>query len=271
MPSLRAAVVQIRSTLDRQANRQQIAQSVKLAAEQGAQLVVLPELCWWLGPLKHVVSQAEPIPGPTVNWACELARQHRVWLVAGSLAEAGAEAERAWNTTVVCSPEGKMAARYRKRYLFQVDLPGQVTVDERRYFLPGEEVVFCPTPWGELGLAICFDLRFSEHFLRLAERAVPLLAVPAAFTHKTGQAHWELLVRARAIENQAFVLAANQCGQHAPGMTTWGHSMIADPWGNVLTQLDGTPGVAVATIDLDRIEQVRQQLPVVRILQLPKG
>ncbi len=267
MSQLVAAVVQTSSTLDPEANRHEIAQGVAQAAGQGAQLVVLPELCWHLGPLDQVVAQAEPVPGAITHWAAELARQHRLWLVAGSLAEASPEKARAWNTAVVFSDRGELVARYRKRYLFQVDLPGQVTVDERRFFLPGQEVVCCPTPWGELGLAICFDLRFSEHFLHLARRGVPLLAVPAAFTRKTGQAHWELLVRARAVENQAFVLAANQCGQHAPGMSSWGHSLIVDPWGEVLTRLDDRPGVAVVRLPLERVHQVRKQLPVVSRLR----
>ncbi len=264
---LTVALVQCNSTLDREANRQQIARFVAEAAGQGAQLVVLPELCWWLGPLDQVVALAEPVPGPTSSWAAELAQKHRLWLVAGSLAETSPGEKRAWNTSLVFSPQGELVSRYRKRYLFQVDLPGQVSVDEGRYFLPGKEVASCATPWGELGLAICFDLRFSEHFLHLARRGVPLVAVPSAFTYKTGQAHWKLLVRARAVENQAFVLAANQCGEHAPGMTTWGHSLIVDPWGQVVAGLEDSPGVAVATVDREQVEQVRRQLPVVSILR----
>ncbi len=263
--SVKVAVVQTSATLDVESNWSQFLPLVEQAAGQGAQLIALPELCWCLGPLDQVVKRAEPVPGPVSEKASQLARRLGVWLLAGSLPEQGPQG--VWNTALLFSDQGELVAKYRKRYLFRVDLEGQVRIDEGRFFRPGEKIVVCATPWGRLGLATCFDLRFGEHFAQLVAQGAELIAVPSAFTARTGKDHWELLVRARAVDTQCLLLAPNQCGTHAPGMNTWGHSLVVDPWGQVLGRLGESPGVLVVEFERERISQVRAQLPVARIIQ----
>jgi predicted amidohydrolase len=255
-----AAVVQMNSGAEKAANQDVAGELIARAAAQGARLVVLPELFNCLAAASEMLAGAEPIPGPTSDWLGELARRYQIVLVGGSICEA-AGGGRAYNTSMLFAPDGRLLATYRKLHLFDVDLPGQVTYRESSWLAPGGQVVVEGTPCGRLGLAICYDLRFGRLFDALATAGAEVLCVPSAFTEATGRDHWEILVRARAIECQAFVLAANQHGRHTPQFATWGHSVIVDPWGRILAQADEGPGVAVALLDFAQLRAIRARLP----------
>jgi predicted amidohydrolase len=190
-----------------------------------------------------------------------LARRHGVTLLLGSLPEAIPGQARVYNTSVVLGPDGARLACYRKMHLFDIDIPGMPLLKESKAVAPGTELVVCETPQGPLGLSICYDLRFPELFRELARRGARLLAVPSAFTDRTGKDHWEVLLRARAIENLAYVVAPAQVGAHDRGRASHGHAMIVDPWGSILAQLADGEGVAVAEIDPERQERLRRELP----------
>ncbi|HTN73883.1 MAG TPA: carbon-nitrogen hydrolase family protein [Pirellulaceae bacterium] len=265
LATLRVAVIQLRATLDVAANLAQAERLVREAAAGGAQLVVLPELFQAYGRLPEVIKLAEAIPGPTSTLLCALARECQITLVGGSFGERTAHDPRGYNTSLLIDPAGEIMARYRKLHLFDVDLPGQVTVKESDSMLPGEEVVATSTRLGVIGQAICYDLRFPELFRALSQRGAELICVPSAFTATTGRDHWEVLLRARAIENQCYFLASNQYGEHAPGSTSYGGSLIIDPWGEVLARgpLD-RDAVLFAELHEERIKQVRARLPALQ-------
>lgn len=257
-----AAVVQMNSGADKARNCAVARDLIAQAAGRGARLVVLPELFNCLGSPSEMLAAAETVPGPTSRWLGELAREHQIVLVGGSICEA-ADADRAFNTSLLLGPDGQLLATYRKLHLFDVDLPGQVTYRESDWLAPGNRVVVANTAGGRLGLAICYDLRFGRLFDALVEAGADVLAVPSAFTAATGRDHWELLVRARAVECQAFVLAANQSGQHTPKFATWGHSAVVDPWGRVLAQVDEGAGIALAALNFAELRAIRARLPAI--------
>lgn len=257
---LRAAVVQMSSGADIEANLAAAGELIGQAAGQGARLVVLPELFNRMATWPEMLAGAEAVPGPTSLWLAEQARKHGIVLVGGSVCEA-AGAGKAYNTSLLFGPDGTLRRPYRKLHLFDVDLPGQVTYRESAWLTAGNQTVVEEMPCGRIGLAICYDLRFSRLFDALATAGAELIAIPSAFTAATGRDHWEVLVRARAIECQAFVLAANQYGHHTPQFSTWGHSAIVDPWGRVLAQVEENPGVAVARIDFAELRAIRARLP----------
>jgi predicted amidohydrolase len=260
--SFPVAVIQMSSTTDKGANLELAEQLVTRAARDGARLVVLPELFNLLGPFTAILAGAEPIPGPTSERCAALARRLGIYLCAGSICEQATAGDRGYNTSLLFDPEGRVLNAYRKIHLFRLDLPGHVRVDESQHLLPGDSIAVTDTVVGRIGQATCYDLRFPELFRRLAQQECDIVAFPSAFTRVTGAAHWELLVRARAIENQCFVLAANQCGKHGPDLETYGHSMISDAWGNVLTAADGTSeDVFSAEINLQSMREIRQRLP----------
>ena len=267
----RAAVVQMTSGPDKAANLAVAVRQVEAAAARGAALVVLPELFNCLGPLEHVVQQAEPIPGPTSTAMSRLARRLGIVLCAGSMCEQSGEPSRGYNTALLFGRDGRELGRYRKLHLFDVDLPGKVSYEESRWLRAGDSVVSIPTDLAHLGLAICYDLRFPELFRCCADSGAEVLLVPSAFSAPTGRDHWDVLIRARAIENQAFVLASNQCGQHTPSFSTWGHSAILDPWGDPLASLGDSEGIAVATIDPGRLAEVRRSLPALSHRKIGRG
>lgn len=257
-----AAAIQMSSTTDKAANLALAEKLVQQAAARGAKLVVLPEFFNCLGRMADVVQQAEPLPGPTSEAMSQLARRHDVTLVAGSICEASDTHGKGYNTSLIFGPDGQELSRYRKIHLFDVDLPGQITYAESRSVIPGDMIQATETPLGVLGQATCYDLRFPELFRRLADCGMEVLVSPAAFSAPTGRDHWEILLRARAIENQVYIVAANQFGEHAAKLATWGHSMIIDPWGRVLAESDrGEPGVVVAEIEPARLAEVRRGLP----------
>jgi predicted amidohydrolase len=256
-----AAAVQMASGADRAANLERATTLVREAAARGARLVVLPEVFAWRGPRSEEGPVAEPIPGPTTDRMGALARDLGVHLCAGSVLERAPGEPRPYNTSCVFDPTGKLVARYRKVHLFDVDLPGRATVRESEARAPGDEVVTAPTALGTLGLSICYDLRFPELYRRLSRAGAEVLLVPSAFTYPTGAAHWEVLCRARAIENQCYLVAADQTGTSPHGHADWGDSLIVDPWGRVLARAGDGEGVVTAEIDPAVLARVRRELP----------
>jgi predicted amidohydrolase len=191
----------------------------------------------------------------------ELARRHQITLLLGSLPEKVPGETRVHNTSVLLGPDGGTLAVYRKLHLFDIDLPGLEHLKESRSVLPGRAPVIAQTPFGPVGLSICYDVRFPELYRRLSRQGARVLAVPSAFTDRTGKDHWEVLLRARAIENLAYVVAAAQWGVHARGRASHGHAMIVDPWGAVLAQVPDGEGTAVAELDFERQDRLRRELP----------
>jgi deaminated glutathione amidase len=262
---MRAAVVQMHSGANKGANVAEAAALIQQAAEGGAQLVVLPELWTYLGAESGNRENAEPIPGPLTRRLGALARERHLLLHAGSFVEVdvGADGERVYNTAVCFDATGELVARYRKIHLFDTDpVPGGRPYRESATTAPGDEVVVFECEGLRIGLATCYDLRFPELFRALALRGAEVLMVPSAFTLETGRDHWEVLVRARAIENGCYMLAPGQWGARADGRTTYGRSMIVDPWGTVLAQAPDGAGVAYAEIDTERVTEARRRLPV---------
>lgn len=259
--TLRVAAVQMNSGLDPSMNLAHAEAAIRSAAQQGAKLIVLPELFPCLGDMSDILQRAEPIPGPTSRAMSHLARELQIFLCAGSLCEQSAQVNKGYNTSLLFSPQGELLASYRKIHLFDIDLPDRVTYRESRYMIPGEQL--CCTPIGNavVGQATCYDLRFPELFRKLTESGTTLFAIPAAFTRTTGEAHWQVLLRARAIENQSFIIAANQCGRHGGSLETYGHSQIIDPWGRVLAEAGHEPQILIADLDLAEQAKIRANLP----------
>ena len=258
---MRAAAVQLTSTPDRDRNLATADRLTREAAAAGAELVVLPEKWPVLGAPEDIVAGAEPIDGPALQWAAATARELGIDLVAGSIAERVTGADRGSNTSVHFGPDGEEKAVYRKVHMFDVEVGG-TTYRESENEAPGEELVITETAQGvELGMSICYDLRFPELYRILAVRGARILLVPAAFTLATTREHWEVLLRARAIEDQAFVIAANQVGEHAKGYRSGGRSMIVDPWGVVLAQAPDKETFVLAELDLERQAEIRRTMP----------
>ena len=259
---MRAAAVQIDSTAERRENLANADRLVRSAAADGATLVVLPERYDLRGSEDDYARRAEPLHGPTVAWARELARELRIDLVAGSMAERREGREKLSNTSVHVAPDGEIRAIYRKIHLFDVTV-GEVEYRESDSDEPGDEMVVSETGDGtRLGLSVCYDLRFPELYRILALQGAQVVTVPSNFTRVTGEAHWEVLLRARAIENQVFVIAAGQAGEYPPGQPAYGHSMIVDPWGEVLARAgDEDETVVTADLDFGRLAEVREKLP----------
>jgi len=262
---MRAAAVQLTSTADFDGNLERADRLTRAAAADGAQLVVLPEKWNALGRGEALVAGAQPIDGPAISWARAAARELGIDLVAGSFAERDTDPThpeaRLRNTSVHVGPDGELRATYRKVHMFDVVVDGTV-YRESEHEQAGEELVVSPTAGGvELGLSICYDVRFPELYRILALRGARVFTVPAAFTVTTTRDHWEVLLRARAIEDQAFVVAANQIGEHAPGLRSGGRSMIVDPWGIVLAHAPDSECHIVADLDLEAQARIRRDLP----------
>jgi predicted amidohydrolase len=273
---MRVGAIQTTAGPDPEANLDRAAALVSRAAGDGAALVVLPEYFSVAGSPTFLRHHAEPLDGPTARWGSALAAEHRIHVVAGSFPERPAEetgtGDRLFNTSCLFGPDGVLVAVYRKLHLFDVAL-ADAHVRESATMAPGDRLAVAPLeavtdPGGHLspvlGLSICYDLRFPEPYRIMALLGATVMAVPAAFTAATGPAHWELLLRARAVENEVFVVGAGQVGVLPPGMPAChGHTMIVDPWGDVLAECtDDRPGLALADLDMARLEQVRSELPV---------
>ena len=257
---MRVAAIQLTSTADRAWNLERAEKLIAGASREGARLIVLPEMFNVLGDAEVLRAGAEPLEGPSLRWAGEQARRHGVWLVAGSIMERVAGQERIFNTSCLFDPAGEQRAVYRKIHLFDCDVPG-ASYHESATVMPGREIVLTEADGVPLGLSICFDLRFPELFRILALRGARLIALPSAFMERTGRDHWEVLLRARAIENQVFVIAANQVGASTPKLRWFGRSMIVDPWGVVLAQAPDRECSIVADLDFAEQDRMRAQLP----------
>lgn len=259
----KVAAIQMNSLAEPEDNFLQAVALLRHARDQGAVLALLPEMFLSMDGKRYQDLARD------MSWVDRLgdvARDLGLWLVAGAVPQPAPDpAEpRVRSACLVFDDQGELVARYDKVHLFDVavgDSQGQYRESER--FCPGDAVVVVDTPAGRLGLSICYDLRFAELYRLLREQGAELLAVPAAFTWKTGAAHWEILLRARAIEQQCYLLAADQCGWHDSRRQTWGHSQIIDPWGTTLAQLEHEPGVVCSNIDLAELQHLRQNMPVV--------
>ncbi|MBJ7331932.1 MAG: carbon-nitrogen hydrolase family protein [Solirubrobacteraceae bacterium] len=260
---MRAAAVQLNSTADVARNLERADRLTRAAAADGASLVVLPEKWVALGDDDVMRAAAQPIDGEAVTWACGIAKELGIDLVAGSFGERVEGDERTRNTSVHVGPDGEVHAIYRKIHLFDVEVDG-TAYRESDLEAPGEDVVLSTAADGvELGLSVCYDVRFPELYRILTLRGARVLVVPAAFTLATTRDHWEILLRARAIENACFVVAANQIGEHPPTYRSGGRSMIIDPWGVVLGVMPDREGHVLADLDLEGQERVRTKLPSV--------
>jgi predicted amidohydrolase len=261
---MRAAAIQLNSTGDKARNVESAERLVRAAAAAGAELTVLPEKWNLLGDSAVLLQGAEPLDGPTLSAARSWARELGIHLVAGSIAERGDDPDKSFNTSTLIGPDGELEARYRKIHMFDVDVGG-VAYRESEHEDPGEEIVTAELggPLGGviLGMSVCYDLRFPELYRILAVRGARVIAIPSAFTLETGRDHWDVLLRARAIENQAFVVAPNQIGEAPPHYRSYGRSAIVDPWGMVLAQAPDEPCFIVADLDLDRQDRLRSTLP----------
>jgi predicted amidohydrolase len=258
---VRVAAVQLNSTADPAANLASADRLTRAAAADGARLIVLPEKWTAIGSDEQQRKAAQTLAGPAIEWARATARELGVDLVAGSILELLPGQDKLANTSVHVDPQGELRATYRKLHMFDVEVGGR-TYRESDIEAPGEEIVVSETADGvPLGLSICYDLRFPELYRILAVRGALAIVVPAAFTLATTRDHWETLLRARAIENQAFLIAANQVGAHPGGHRSGGRSMIVDPWGLVLAQAPDRECYVIAELDLERQAEIRAQLP----------
>jgi predicted amidohydrolase len=258
---LRVALVQLNAGSDKNANLAKIKRFVGEAADSGARLVALPEYVTYLGPKEGFADAAEPIPGPTTERFSNLARRHGVYLLGGSIHEQSGSPDKYFNTSTLFDPHGELIAAYRKIHLFDVRIGDNVVAAESERIVAGEEPVTAEVDGHRVGLSICYDLRFPELYRALAVAGAEILFVPAAFTLYTGKDHWHLLLRARAVENQCFVLAPDQIGPHEPNGRSYGHSLIVDPWGTVLADAPDREAIVVADLDFADLRRVREEVP----------
>ncbi|KPQ16987.1 MAG: putative amidohydrolase [Rhodobacteraceae bacterium HLUCCO18] len=265
-PTLRAALAQMCSGDTHETNIAAVAELAAQAAGQGAELLCLPEVAGLMNRNGEVARTqvVEAGSDPFIAACRDLAAQHAMWIHIGSTPVLAPDG-RFLNHSAVIDATGTIRATYDKVHLFDVAIEGQAPIGESKRFAPGEAAVVLDTPWGPWGLSICYDLRFPYFYRRYGQEGVSLIFIPSAFTVPTGRAHWEVLLRARAIETGAFVLAAAQAGQHADGRETWGHALAVDPWGTVLADLGrDASGLAVVDLDLERVAAARRQIPALQ-------
>jgi predicted amidohydrolase len=262
--SVTAAVVQMTSTGDVERNLSAAEELVRHAVARGGRFVGLPENFAFLRSEGEPVPEAQALDGPWVRRMSALARELQITLLLGSLPEKVPGDHRVHNTSVLLGPDGATLAVYRKIHLFDIDLPGMEHLKESRAVLAGEQAVVARTSFGEVGLTICYDVRFPELYRALVRAGARVLAVPSAFTERTGKDHWEVLLRARAVENLAYVVAPAQVGHHGKGRSSHGHAMIVDPWGTVIAQVPDGEGMALAELDFARQDKLRRDLPALQ-------
>jgi predicted amidohydrolase len=263
-PSFLLAAAQMTSTADRGRNLDTAIRLINEAADMGAKLIGLPENFAYMGPEDGRLATAETIEGPTLSALREVARQRSVYVIAGSIAERVADPKKTANTSALIADDGSIVAVYRKIHLFDVQIPDGARYAESEVVQAGDQAIIAPTALGRIGLTICYDLRFPELYRKLAGFGAQILSIPAAFTLYTGKDHWEVLLRARAIENLAYVVAPAQVGSHSAKRQTFGNAMIVDPWGVVLARCADGEGVCVAPFRRERIERVRLELPALK-------
>jgi predicted amidohydrolase len=251
----------MRSTEDRERNLSDAEAWAAAAARRGASLIAFPENAAFLRKEGTGRVPAEELDGPTARRFAAMAKRHAAYVLAGSIAERAPQRGKVFNTSILFDPEGAIVAVYRKLHLFDIDIPGRATFRESARVQPGREAIVASTPLARFGLSICYDLRFPELYRRLVRERAQVLLIPSAFTAYTGRFHWTALLRARAIENLAWVVAPAQWGRHHPGRTSYGHTAIVDPWGRVRAQKARGTGIVVATIDLEAQAEMRRRLP----------
>jgi predicted amidohydrolase len=264
---MRAALYQANSGIDPLIGARALVEAVERAAGEGADMLFTPEMSEILDRDRaraagSIVAEDQDV---ALAAAREAAAKHKLWVHLGSLALRGEGGDgRNVNRGFVIDDQGAIRARYDQMHLFDIDLPDGQSIRESAAYAPGGQAVAVDTPWGRLGLSICYDLRFPDLFRALSDAGATMIAIPAAFTVPTGQAHWHVLMRARAIEASAFVIAAAQTGRHADGRVTYGHSLVVDPWGEILVDMGKEPGLALVEIDPRRLAEVRGQIPVIQ-------
>ncbi|MVW71078.1 carbon-nitrogen hydrolase family protein [Bordetella sp. 15P40C-2] len=263
LTDINVAAIQMVSSPSVEDNLKQAGELIAQAADLGTKFACLPEYFCFMGTSdrqKFLIKERLG-DGPIQDFLANMAAKHGIWIAGGTLPLDCPDPERVFNTSLVYDPDGRLASRYDKIHLFNFKR-GTESYDESIAIRPGESVQAIQTPLGRVGLSVCYDLRFPELYRAMGQ--VDLILVPAAFTYTTGKAHWELLLRARAVENQCYVLAAAQGGHHENGRRTWGHSMLIDPWGEIIDVLPEGPGVVRGTIEAERLTQVRASLPALR-------
>ena len=262
---MRIALHQMTSHIDPMRNASDMADAIAKAAENGAVMYFAPEMSLLVDrdrarARKHMADESHNI---ALRSLIAAAARHRIWVHIGSMPILDTGAEKLANRSIIISPDGAIAARYDKMHLFDVDLASGETWRESSAYIGGEQPVVVQTPLGLMGLAICYDMRFPDLFSAYAQSGVDIITLPSAFTVPTGEAHWHVLLRARAIESAAFVIAAAQCGVHEDGRQTFGHSMVVDPWGEIVLDMGKDPGLGFADISLSRVQEVRGRVPVI--------
>jgi predicted amidohydrolase len=261
---MRIALHQMTSCIDPMRNASDMQDAIAKAADNGAVMYFAPEMALLVDrdrarARKYMADESHSMALQSLIAA---AARHRIWVHIGSMPILDDGADKLANRSIIISPDGAIAARYDKMHLFDVDLASGETWRESSAYVGGKQPVVVQTPLGQMGLAICYDMRFPDLFSAYAKLGVDVLTLPSAFTVPTGEAHWHTLLRARAIESAAFVIAAAQCGVHEDGRQTYGHSLVVDPWGSILLDMGDLPALACVDLDLDAIRRVRQQIPV---------
>ena len=267
MTLLKTALIQMNSGDDKEKNLTAALAAIEQAAGQGAQLAVMPEYSNFLGAQEGMPANAEQIPGPTTERMAEAARRLGIGIMCGSIPEKSNVPDKVRNTAVFISEEGRILARYSKIHMFDLDVEGGVTYKESEAIDPGRELSVFTWRGITFGLAVCHDLRFPELFRRMMQQGAQIILVPAAFTRATGEVHWDALTRARAIENQVFICAVNQWGEHPHYYPTHGHSQVIDPWGKVIACYEDGVGPIMAEIDLDDLRRIRRETPILENIQ----
>jgi predicted amidohydrolase len=261
---MRIALHQMTSTIDPMRNASDMADAIASAAENGAAMYFAPEMAIMVDrdrarARKYMANESHNMALQSLLAA---AARHRIWVHIGSMPILDGGTEKLANRSIIISPDGTIAGRYDKMHLFDVDLASGESWRESSAYVGGEKPVMVQTPLGLMGLAICYDMRFPDLFSAYAKSGVDIMTLPSAFTVPTGEAHWHTLLRARAIESAAFIIAAAQCGVHEDGRQTYGHSLVVDPWGTILLDMGSSPGLACVDLDLETIKRVREQIPV---------
>ena len=259
---MRASVCQLNSQGDYYENMRVAMDLLERSRNAGADLAVLPEVFTYRGDRAHSRDYVESIPGRSTEALAAKARELGMWVLGGSIPEVSDDPERSYNTSVLFDRDGNQVALYRKIHLFDVDIAGKVTAKESERIRPGNEIVYADIEGHRFGLTICYDLRFPELFRSLALMGCEAIFLPAAFTLQTGRDHWDVLIRARAIENSCYMLASGLVGKHESGGETYGHSMIVDPWGTVVANMPDAVGIVTADLDFERQARIRQEIPV---------
>jgi len=256
-------VAQLTSINDKEKNLEACAKVVKEAKDKGVSFLSLPECFAFIGENEDQTrANAEPLDGPIMKKYLDLAKTHEIWLSLGGFHEKVPTSDRIHNTHLIVNPQGEIVKIYRKIHLFDINIPNGPVMQESKVIAPGDRMALCSTPFGNIGMSVCYDVRFPELYASLRHKGAHIILIPAAFTVKTGVAHWKTLLVARAIETQCYVIAAAQVGWHHPKRASYGHAMIIDPWGTILAEAQEEPGLATATVDMAFLEDVRRNMPV---------